>query len=138
VVVQHGQALVDAAGKLGILAAAKDGGGAGIGVYLPEVFGGEAKGGFVYLGRAVQKEGQAGLGKRALRAPGHIEAELEAGVYLGEEVLFVFEVEEIGQASGGGDRLEEGGGGFVGGNAAGHYQAHHAPGLDEVVRPLYK
>ena len=73
-----------------------------------------------------------------MRAADDQSAELESGVDVGKEGRLVgsqatvFEVVDAGDASGGGDGLEEAGGGLVGVDAGGGEQADEAAGFDEA------
>ena len=78
-VYEDGVALVDAAGDVGVTAGAEDGGGAGVGIYVGEVDGGQGEAAIRVddRGGVVEEEGAVGLGEAALFAAEDEGAEFE-------------------------------------------------------------
>ena len=85
---------------------------------------------------SVEEEGAPGLFETPVLAAEYQGAEFERRMDVLEEDLSVLEVEEAGDASVGGDGLEEIGGGLVGVDAGGREQSDEAIRLDQAHRAL--
>ena len=136
---QHRVAGVDAQGDVGVAPAAKDRGGAGVGVDAGKVVRAQHQGALglgVQLVQAVQKEGAARLLEAPLGAAEQQHAELEARVHVRKQALAVLEVEQRAQPPAGADAAKELGRALVGGDAAGGEQRHQPAGLHQRLRTL--